>query len=190
MTSITAETPSEMLNSDISSLNEVFATRYSRHHVDLLRYVLTLVPDRAQAEDIVQDTARVLWQKAADYDPAQPFLPWARKFAWFEVLKFRRREGLKRRLFSDALVERLAEERVMADELLEARRRALGDCLGKLDNSSRQLLSDRYESRGSVTNMAAQRGATPNALYLALHRIRLRLLHCIERSLKSKGWAS
>ena len=85
-------------NSDISSVNEVFASRYSRHHVDLLRYVLTLVPDRAQAEDIVQDTARVLWQKAADYDPTQPFLPWARKFAWFEVLKFRCREGLKRRL--------------------------------------------------------------------------------------------
>jgi RNA polymerase sigma-70 factor, ECF subfamily len=179
------------LKSDLSSLTEAFATLYARHHVDLLRYVLTLVPDRAQADDIVQETARVLWQKAAAYDPAQPFLPWARKFAYFEVLKFRRREGLKRRYFSDTLVETLADERASRDEFLEGRRHALDDCLARLDESSRQLVRDRYAGGpGSVANIAAQRGATPNAISLALHRIRLRLLDCIGHSLKSKGWVS
>jgi RNA polymerase sigma-70 factor (ECF subfamily) len=174
------------LKSDISSINEVFATRYSRHHVDLLRYVLTLVPDRAQAEDIVQETARALWQKAADYDPGQPFLPWARKFAYLEVLKARRREGIKRKFFSDALVETLAEERPAADEFFQARREALGGCLAKLDDSARQLLSDRYANHGNITDIAARRRATPNSLYITLHRIRLRLLECIERSLKGE----
>lgn len=176
------------MKSDVSSAGEVFAGLYSKHHVDLLRYVLTLVPDRSQAEDIVQETARALWQKAADYDPAQAFLPWARKFAYFEVLKARRREGMKRRFFSDALVETLAEERVSMDESFEARREALASCVGKLDDSSRQLLAERYASDGSITEMAAQRRATPNALYLALHRIRLRLLECIEQTLR-KGAA-
>jgi RNA polymerase sigma-70 factor, ECF subfamily len=179
------------LNSDLSALTEAFASLYARHHVDLLRYVLTLVPDRAQAEDIVQETARILWQKASEYDPALPFLPWARRFAYFEVLKFRRREGLRRRFFSDTLVETLADERPAADEFLEARRRALSGCLANLDEPSRRLLADRYSGpHGSVTDLAAQRGATPNALYLALHRIRLRLLDCIRQSLKSKGWVS
>jgi RNA polymerase sigma-70 factor, ECF subfamily len=178
------------LKSDLATLTEAFASLYARHHVDLLRYVLTLVPDRAQADDIVQETAQVLWQKAGQYDPAQPFLPWARKFAYFEVLKFRRREGLKRRFFSDILVETLAEERAVVDEFLEARRHALGDCLAKLDESSRQLLTDRYAApHGSLADMALRRGATPNALYLTLHRIRLRLLDCIEHSLKQKGGA-
>jgi RNA polymerase sigma-70 factor, ECF subfamily len=174
------------LNNDLSSLTEAFATLYARHHVDLLRFVLTLVADRAQADDIVQETARVLWQKAAAYDPTRPFLPWARKFAYFEVLKFRRREGLKRRFFSDALVETLAEERASADEFLEARRQALNDCLAKLDGRDRQLLSDRYTAgHGGIAHIAAQRGATPNAISLALHRIRQRLLDCIEHSLKA-----
>jgi RNA polymerase sigma-70 factor, ECF subfamily len=174
------------LNSDLSPLTEAFASLYARHHVDLLRYVLTLVPDQVQAQDIVQETARVLWQKAAAYDPGQPFLPWARKFAYFEVLKFRRREGLKRRFFSDTLVETLAEERASADEFLEARRQALTDCLAKLNGRERQLLSDRYTAaHGGVAAMAAQRGATPNAISLALHRIRQRLLDCIEHSLKA-----
>jgi RNA polymerase sigma-70 factor, ECF subfamily len=177
------------LNSDISPVNDVFATCYSRHHLALLRYVLTLVPDRAQAEDIVQETARALWQKAAHYDPARPFLPWARKFAYLEVLKARRREGIKRKFFSDALVETLAEECPAVDEFFEARRAALGACLGKLDDSSRQLLSDRYANQGNITDMAAQRRATPNSLYITLHRIRLRLLECIEHSLKKEGVA-
>jgi DNA-directed RNA polymerase specialized sigma24 family protein len=85
-----------------------FAALYARAHVDLLRYVLTLLPDRHQAEDVVQDTARLLWRKFDEYDPAQPFLPWARKFAYFEVLKFRRSRALREKYFSDELLERLA----------------------------------------------------------------------------------
>lgn len=36
---------------------------------------------RHQADDVVQETARVLWQKFASYDPERPFWPWARQIA-------------------------------------------------------------------------------------------------------------
>jgi RNA polymerase sigma-70 factor (ECF subfamily) len=41
----------------------------------------SLVPNVADAEDIVQQTALALWEKFDAYDPSQPFTPWACRFA-------------------------------------------------------------------------------------------------------------
>ena len=68
-----------------------FAELYAGCHVELLRYVLTLLPDRPTAEDVVQETARVLWRKFDQDHRSRPFWPWARGFAHLEVLKARRR---------------------------------------------------------------------------------------------------
>ena len=68
-----------------------FAELYSRCHLPLLRYVMTMLPNRAIAEDIVQETAKNLWEKFDQSDQSQPFLPWARKFAYFETLNQRRK---------------------------------------------------------------------------------------------------
>ena len=42
----------------------------------------------AEAEDLLQETAKVLWKKFGDYDPKLPFLPWAKAFARYEVLNY------------------------------------------------------------------------------------------------------
>lgn len=168
--------------------SEDFAARYSESHLDLLRYVLTLLPDRAQAEDVVQDTARVLWQKRKEYDPRRPFLPWARGFARLEVLMFLRRQNVRGKYFSEQLVERLAEERVANEAQLAAQREALGACLQKLDKASRELLLLRYGREMTVRQLAEQQGRSANALYMALHRLRQTLSHCVFRTLRIEGW--
>jgi RNA polymerase sigma-70 factor, ECF subfamily len=165
-----------------------FAALYARAHVDLLRYVLTLLPDRHQAEDVVQDTARLLWRKFEEYDPAQPFLPWARKFAYFEVLKFRRTRALREKYFSDELLELLAEERAAEEGQLVRGREALDGCLQKLDEVSRQLLKDRYGDEIPLEELARRQGKKVNALYVVMHRIRQRLLECVNRTMKAEGW--
>src|SRR5579862_6568829 len=48
---------------------------------ELFRYVAALVPNVADAEEIVQQTAVALWKKFDQFDPAQPFTPWACRFA-------------------------------------------------------------------------------------------------------------
>src|SRR5687768_8161143 len=168
--------------------SEDFGALYSGCHLDLLRYVLTLLPDRSQAEDVVQDVARLLWQKRAEYDPAKPFLPWARGFARFEVLMVLRRQSVRGKYFSEQLVEQLAEERVANEERLSSQREALAGCLEKLDASSRELLMLRYGREVTVQQLAEQQGKSANALYLALHRIRQTLSACVNRTLHIDGW--
>jgi RNA polymerase sigma-70 factor, ECF subfamily len=171
------------------ALTDRFAPLYARWHLEILRFVLTLIPDRNQAEDVVQETARVLWQKFTDYDPERPFWPWARQIAYFEVLKFRKQRGTARRHFSGELVETLAQERAQQEDLLEARRQALQQCLQALSGEDRRLLTQRYADNLAVEELARQLGKSSNALYLLLHRIRQKLAHCVRRALHLEGWA-
>lgn len=159
--------------------NDEFAARYSRHHLDLLRFVISLVPDRAQADDIVQETARNLWLKIGEYDPSRPFWPWAKQFAYYEVLRHRKRIAIRRKYFSAELVETLADQHAEAEPRLEARRQALADCLEKLDDAARELVNQRYNYGCPIKELAEVQGRTPNSLYLALFSIRKKLLACI-----------
>jgi len=165
-----------------------FAALYSKCHLEILRYVLTLLPDRHQAEDVVQETARLLWQKFDEYDSARPFWPWARKFAYLEVLKLRKREAIRTRYFSDELVEQLAEERAAHEADLAAQREALAACLDKLDAPARELLMNRYGGELALHDLAEQQGKSANSLYLAMHRIRQKLVECVNRTLRLEGW--
>jgi RNA polymerase sigma-70 factor (ECF subfamily) len=170
------------------SSHEDFAELYAGCHLELLRYVLALLPDRHLAEDVVQETARVLWRKFADYDRARPFWPWARGIAHFEVRKARSRLAVRKRWFSDEMIERLAEERTAQEETLSRQCEALAACVEKLDAESRELLESRYASGIALRQFAEQRGKSANALYLTMHRIRLRLVECVNRTLKLEGW--
>lgn len=169
--------------------HESFAALYSSAHLDLLRFILTLLPDRPRAEDVLQETAQVLWRKFEQYDPSRPFLPWAREFARFEVLKARRRLAADQRWFSDAFCERLADERMQQEDRLERQRAALADCVGKLDAASRELIASRYERKQSLQEIAEQQNKTANSLYLLLRRIRQGLVQCVNRALQLEGWS-
>ena len=173
-----------------SPKNQEFATLYAGCHLDLLRYILTLLPYRDQAEDVLQETAQVIWKKFDQYDQARPFLPWAKKFAYYEVLRHRKKQAVKFKYFSDELVETMAEERDEQDELLEAGREALTGCMSKLDETSSDLLIDRFSKGISLKVLAEQQGRSANSLYLVMHRIRQKLIECVNATLESQGWAS
>lgn len=164
-----------------------FLDVYTRAQIGLYRYVLTLVPNRTEAEDIQQEVARVLWQKFEGYDPARPFLPWAQRVAYLEVLKHRRSFQRSRVRFSDTLVERLATEEAEDADLLGLQHEALDGCLKRLSESDRHLLAQRYTGEKAVSQIARERGKSVNAVSIALHRVRRSLLECVERAMLGEG---
>tara|TARA_R110002096_G_scaffold4493_17_gene20934 strand:+ start:7221 stop:7784 length:564 start_codon:yes stop_codon:yes gene_type:complete len=174
-------------NSHLSS--EDFAVLYSQTHLSLLRYVMTLIPNRAQAEDVVQETARALWKKSSEYDPELPFWPWAKKFAYFEVLRHRKRQAIRGKyFFSDELIETLAEERDHAEPVLEEQRAILSQCLEKLDGRARELIVQRYSRERTLDEIAREQNRSANSLYLMMHRIRKKLIECVNRALHASEW--
>ena len=153
----------------------------------LLAFIQSLIWRPADADDVLQEANLVLWRKAADYDPARPFLPWAMRIAQLQAMAWLTSRGRAQRRFADALLETIADEAVAEADELEPRRRALGDCLQRLSPDHRALVASRYQPDGSVEAMAQERGSSPKAVSEMLRRIRLGLLGCVERKLGEAG---
>jgi RNA polymerase sigma-70 factor, ECF subfamily len=161
-----------------------FASHLIAHQTRLRIYIRMLVPDRTVAEDILQQTNLVLWEKAGDFEAGTDFSAWASKVAYFEVLAHRQRVGRDRHLFSDEMVSQLAqiyEQSWGAAD--DERRAALDSCLTKLPRSQRDMLVHRYNLGLGVTQIAGRLGRPAGSVRVTLHRIRAALLECIERKL-------
>src|SRR5262245_41505990 len=109
----------------------LFVRLLLQHQSALLRYILPLVGNLEDAQDMLQETATALWQKFGQYDPGRPFLPWARQFARNQVLMLHR----KRRRYTfltEELIETLIDRQTEQEQLVQQRRDALQVCIEKL----------------------------------------------------------
>ena len=95
---------------DDESRGAEFVRLLTSHQLDIYLYVHSLVPDRNDAAEIVQDTNVVLWEKRSQFETARGFRPWAFQIARYEVMKYRTKRKRKCLCFSDALVDELALE--------------------------------------------------------------------------------
>ncbi len=153
---------------------------------ELLRYVMVVVPNPADARDVVQETAVALWRAAEKYDQAKPFVPWACRFALNEARRFMRDESRRRRFLDDGVVAQLLQERSVLGPQLDARRDHLGDCLARLPGEQQAVVRGYYFEEQTIEGLAARLGLGPEALYKHLQRTR-RLLHdCIERKMRAE----
>ena len=160
-----------------------FARLLVRNDRALLRYIMTLIPRRDDAEEVLQRTATVLWEKFAEYDRQREFLPWALRVAYFEVLNFRKQIARERLVFREDVIEALAETRDSLTAELEAQRLALAKCLAELSPDDQALLRRRYADSESIAALACERGKTAKALYRRLDRLREAIARCAERRL-------
>ena len=149
----------------------------------LFAYILSLVLDRERAGDILQQANLVLLEKESGFSHGTDFFAWAARVAYFEVLADRRRRVRDRHLFNDEVLSVVADESSKVAGALDDRADALRECIAGLAADQRELLSLRYRPGGSVNEIAKAMGKTPGAISAALHRIRSKLLDCVEKRL-------
>jgi RNA polymerase sigma-70 factor (ECF subfamily) len=160
----------------------LFVCLLLRHQNALLRYLLPLVGNLDDAQDVLQQTALALWQKFDQYDPGRPFLPFAKRFAYNEVLMHHRKKR-RYKFLTRELIETLVEQQ--EEDLSAQRRLALQGCLEMLPETDRLLLDERYSESGkTIQQLASDTGQKANVLYKALARIRRQLLDCVSQKLR------
>lgn len=149
--------------------------------------ILSLLPDRTAAQDLLQETNVTLWHKADDFEPGTNFMAWAARIARYHVLNYRRKSKRDRLVFDEQLIGELCsrqEDRVEDITRYSAR---LQECLEKLPADHRELLSKRYSPGGSVQELAASRGQSAGAVSQLLYRIRESLLNCLSQPALGDG---
>ena len=166
---------------------ELLSDLLSRHQHELFRYIFALLPHEEDARDVLQETNVALYRKFDEYDPDKPFLAWAYRFAYLEVLKQRERNQRGTRHLRRELIERLAREREQHEPILHARLQALEQCLEQLPPADRELIEQRYHGQARSAELVQQAGASRRTYFRKLDRIRQRLLECIHRRTAAEG---
>jgi RNA polymerase sigma-70 factor (ECF subfamily) len=169
----------------------VFVTQITRAQRQMHAFILSMVWNAMEADDVLQQTNLVLWEKSAEFDASRPFLPWAMQFAQWQALawlKSRRRQQ-QRLVIDDDLAKLLADEAAADEPAFEARRHALASCLQKLRPEQRELIALRYEPEASVNALAEAGGVSAKAISDRLRRIRHALLECIQKVIAEEAFS-
>jgi RNA polymerase sigma-70 factor (ECF subfamily) len=166
---------------------EFFVRLFIDGQREILRYILSFVPNVDDSHEILQETAAELWKKFDEYDPGRPFVPWARRFAFVQVLRYREQKVRQSKYLSLDVINRIAAVRQEEAEALEDRRLALVTCLERLGDPERFLVEQRYACRIPVVKLSEVTGQEISTLYKALARIRRQLFDCINRRMGREG---
>lgn len=160
----------------------------ARHERLIGAYVMTMVPNPTDADDILQDAKVVMWRNFSQFQPGSNFAAWARKVAFHQVLAFRKRKHRDRLDFSDEFLNTVAEELETSAPHLEKRERALNDCMAKLPGDHREVVLLRYHQGLELEEMASRLKRTTTALYRLLSRVRHVLHGCVSETLKTTDY--
>jgi RNA polymerase sigma-70 factor (ECF subfamily) len=159
---------------------EAFVFLLARHERQIAGYVMTLVPQLADAEDILQQAKVVMWRQFHQFEAGTNFGAWARKIAFHQILSYRRSRRRDPVQLSDAFLTAVAEETERAGDALEERQRRLATCLETLRPEHRRVLDLRYQERLGIEALAARVDRTVAAVYRLLSRIRAHLHACVS----------
>ncbi|MDB6078953.1 MAG: polymerase sigma factor [Akkermansiaceae bacterium] len=142
-------------------------------------YLLSMIPDFSQVDDVMQETFITVTQKASSFELGTSFPAWVRTIARFkalEAIRARRFETLSEEVL-DALGTELREFQPAADQRLIL----LQDCLDHLAPQARRSIDYRYRNDHQPPQIAKLMGCKVESVNVTLSRARAFLRECVER---------
>jgi RNA polymerase sigma-70 factor, ECF subfamily len=174
-----------LIVSNLSPSRE-FLDLFTGSQLKLYRYIITLVANQADAEDVLQNVNLVLHRKCEQFELGTNFLAWAMNIAYWEVAKHRAQKKRNSPGLSDATLEALANDVAQQSSLLEHRNAALPDCMSKLSTADRELVRDHYFRGLSWEAIASALGRTASSVRHSICRIRRELKRCIDSNVPTE----
>jgi RNA polymerase sigma-70 factor (ECF subfamily) len=158
-----------------------FLKLFIKHNRRLFAYILTMIPNHMDAEDVLQETAGILWSKFAEYEKGSNFYAWARQIARNKVLEYYKRK--KAVLVEVELLDRIQaiSEPILVSQ--DERMAALRGCLKKLKPRDAQLIHSRFYKNTTLKETAARTNQSVHTLYKRMAYIYTVLQVCIKKTL-------
>ena len=170
--------------------------KYLQLRSEFMGYLYAMTRDAELAEEIYQNAAVVVIEKADQPETIRNFRAWAKEVVRRQALHaIRARELSARRgramspelleAVSNAFIQDTSEDSVVRDEA-----GALRQCLDGLPTDKRELVAMRYERSSRFDEISKHTNSTPAAVQRALSRIRKMLHACIQRRMQLAEGAS
>jgi RNA polymerase sigma-70 factor, ECF subfamily len=164
-----------------------FVEIITQHQRMLYGYIYTLVRNSADAEDLLQETNLVLWNKRSECESVKNFSAWACRIAFFKVQNFLKTRGRSRVCFNENLISKISEMQIDRADMHMINSAMLVNCLEKLSSASQQLLKLCYDENHTIQEVAKQLDRPVGSIYNSLRQIRLKLWKCIKHAIIKDG---
>lgn len=152
---------------------------FVRHQTVVLAYVLSLEPNLADAQDIVQEVFLTISRKADTFTAGTNFPAWACAVARYQTLGFQRQRARRVCTLDEDVIALLEDGRTVDGPRFEEEVSVLKSCLLKLAPRARELIWARYHRQRMPEDIAEEIGWTANAVRVALSRARTLLRDCL-----------
>ncbi|MEX2214833.1 MAG: sigma-70 family RNA polymerase sigma factor [Phycisphaeraceae bacterium] len=160
-----------------------FVQLFIRHERRVFAYLMTVLGNAADAEDVLQQTCVVLWSKFDEFEAGSDFAAWAIRTAYLTARNHLRSKSRSRVCFSQAMFEAVAQQAATQPAQVDDVHDALGECLERLPAEDRDMIRQRYELDASVPSIADRLGRSVHVVYRALSRVHTDLFQCVTKRL-------
>lgn len=150
----------------------------------LYGYIVSILPNWADADEVFQETSLILWEKRESYDPTRSFVAWSYGIARNVALNFIRKNRTPRATLTPELFSKIEEVRLRVGDALQRQADALQHCLGLLSEKQRAFVMHCYSAEIPMSQLAGRLGISENAIYLRLSRLRRILSDCVRRAMR------
>lgn len=162
---------------------EQFFKLFLKNNKKLFSFIVSCIPNYADAEDILQETASVLWTKFDDFEPGSNFYAWAKQIVRYKVSYYYRQKKDIWKFDNDVLENIIDANEFMTEKSIDQRMMALQGCLGKMDSRDIHLIKIRYQQGTPVRQIAQKTNLSVSLLYKRLACIYVILKDCITQTL-------
>lgn len=170
---------------DNPSQHERFLRLFLKVQPRIYSYLRTMIFNRADAEDVLQEVAGVLWRKFGEFQPGTQFEHWACVVASNQVKSYFLKRRRDRLVFSEDVLALVADTATAESRTLSEFQDGLQECLSELPEQDREMVHLRFEPQATNRVVAAALGRSETAVSRALHRIYAALLDCVQRRIGS-----
>ena len=168
---------------------EFFFQLFVANQHSLYAYILASVHNFSDADDILQETASVLWRRFGEFKEETSFIAWGISIARNLILKHFNERKRSRLQFDNELLEQLADLTVQetGSSHINTMRKAFHQCFDRLSENNRYILQLRYKDGMKIKDIANKTQKPVQAMYKIVSRTHDALQHCIELMLSKQG---
>lgn len=165
-----------------------FVRLLAQHERRVYGYILALVGNFADADDLQQEVNVRLWESFDRFEPGTDFGAWACTVARYQVMAFLKATAGAKVRCSQAVIDRIADElaTASASESVDDRAIALEQCLREVSPFNQKLLRRVYGHAEPIHAIGKELGKSSDALYKAVQRARRFLFDCVRARMSDR----
>jgi RNA polymerase sigma-70 factor (ECF subfamily) len=182
-------TSDEVLISRIASGDKLaMQVLFARHHVRVFRFVLRLVRNEANAEDLISEVFLDVWRQAGKFEGRSSVSTWLLSIARFKALSSLRKKSEGE--LTDEAAEAIEDDADTPEVTIQKKDKAqaLRECLKSLSPEHQEIVDLVYYHEKSVEEASEILGIPENTVKTRLFYARKRLTELLKTAGIDRGW--